>query len=139
MLYHIAILAVKYVYLPDKFSWVETTLLILMFIGAAACAVYLEISFSRRLREAGVNVIARPPGSRFLSALRLVFSRKTCDEIFAQVVNDERQEHVEALANGRDGHARWISIRLNITLGVCFATWLFTSVLKRGYDMWKMN
>lgn len=50
-------------------------------------------------------VIPRPPGSWMLAVSGLVFSRKTKERVFDQVVADFRDEYFDALRHG-DGRAK---------------------------------
>jgi len=55
--------------------------------------------------------ILRPLGSRLLSIVSFIYSKKTVDRVFSQVITDTREEFLEALAAGNLWHARWIHVR----------------------------
>jgi hypothetical protein len=57
------------------------------------------------------NRINKAPGSNWLSIVEFLYSPKTVEETFKQIVADWRTEYFEALKQGRTCKARWISIR----------------------------
>ena len=52
-----------------------------------------------------------PPGQRALSQAEFLYSKKTYQEVFVQLIIDVREEHAEALVQGRQWRARWIRTR----------------------------
>lgn len=57
------------------------------------------------------RVIRHSPGSRILTFANFIYSKKTVDRVFSQIIHDMREEYIEALALGNKWHARWIHIR----------------------------
>lgn len=88
---------------------------------------------SRRTR------IHRPPASLMNSIARFLYSKKTYERIFMQVVIDLREEHAEALQAKRPWHARWIAARGNLIMAGTMATHAFTSCGKAVVRIWKLT
>lgn len=57
------------------------------------------------------RTVALPPGTNLLNIAKFVYSKKTIERLFNQIVVDMREEHLEALARGEIRHARWIHLR----------------------------
>lgn len=71
-----------------------------------------------KLTESGVGTdevrivkIAMPPGRHMVFIAQILFSPKTYDRVFAELINDIRLEHFEALRAGHTKRARWIAVR----------------------------
>lgn len=90
-----------------------------------------------RPKAADRTRIVRPPGSRAAWVLGFIFPRTTFRVLFAQTIADEQDEYLDAMAAGRNWHARWISIRVYITLGATMLAWFPAVVGKRLVAMWK--
>ena len=58
--------------------------------------------------------VIRPPGSRLNTFAQSFYSKKTYERVFQQWVIDWREEHAEALAQGKPGLARWRAFSGNL-------------------------
>lgn len=88
---------------------------------------------SRRAR------IHRPPASLINSIARFLYSKKTYERIFMQLVVDVREEHAEALLAKRRWHARWIATRGNLMMVMTMGAHAFTSCGKAVVRIWKLT
>lgn len=94
--------------------------------------------FLYRLKAIVANrrTVSLPPGTNLLNIAKFVYSKKTLERLFNQIVFDMREEHLEALAAGDIWHARWIHLRGNVAFlttvvmhsGVSVAVKLFKAV-----------
>jgi uncharacterized membrane protein len=82
------------------------------------------------------NQISKALGSKLLSIVEFLYSPKTVEETFRQIVADWREEYFEALKQGRSRKARWISIRyiysFILAMGLNKVYALFKSVRQVG-------
>ncbi len=79
-----------------------------------------------------------PPGKNIGRVLRILFSKKTFDNIFAQAISDMREEYYEALANGEKWKARIGHIRDNLWIILSVLAYLAVSVGKRAIGIWNI-
>lgn len=79
------------------------------------------------------------PGWRFLHLARRVFPRCVADGVFAQIVRDENEEYLEALAAGRKRHAAWIRVRCQLILLSTLVLHFGVSAGKRVAALWKLS
>jgi len=112
------------------------------FAGAAVAPAVVVYEFVKlmttRNRRRSAEYLVAPPGSFAKRVLSFIFSKKAFDKIFAQAINDMREEHAEALANGEVGKARWIVVRDHLWLGLTVAAYLSASVVKRVVGIWNI-
>jgi hypothetical protein len=87
----------------------------------------------------GRKRIHRPPASAINSVARFIYSKRTYERIFMQLVLDLREEHAEALQAKRPRLARWIAMRGNAIMVVTMATHAFTSCGKAVVKIWKLT
>lgn len=80
-----------------------------------------------------------PPGSWARAVLSFVFSKKTFDNVYAQGIVDMRDEHAEALSQGRIWKARWKVMAYYINLVLTIAGWSGTAILKKLIGFWKIG
>lgn len=85
------------------------------------------------------TTIHRPPASFINSIARFLYSKKTYERIFMQVIIDLREEHAEALQAKRRWHARWIAARGNLSMAGTMGTHAFTSCGKAVVRIWKLT
>ena len=98
-----------------------------------------KILFSVLLPNKKTAAIHRPPGSSLQGILRFLYSKRSFDNIFSQIINDMREEYYEALSKNHVWHARWIRIRgLTATLTTMLFH-AFTSCGKVVAKIWKMT
>lgn len=83
--------------------------------------------------------IHRPPVSAMNSVARFIYSKRTYERIFMQLVLDLREEHAEALQAKCPKHAWWIAMRGNIIMLITMATHAFTSCGKTVVKLWKLT
>jgi hypothetical protein len=62
-------------------------------------------------RNPSMPIIQAAPGYRLDHFLKGVFSKKSYERVFSQVIIDTREEYIEAIAAGAERHARWIKFR----------------------------
>lgn len=82
--------------------------------------------------------VHQPPGSRIRATLQFVFTKKAFETVFAQAIVDMRDEHAEALSEGRMHKARWIVARDHFGLGLTVAAYLAATVGKKIMGVWSM-
>lgn len=87
----------------------------------------------------GRTRIHRPPASAMNSVARFIYSKRTYERIFMQLVLDLREEHAEALLANRPKLARWIAIRGNAIMAMTMATHAFTSCGKAVVKIWRLT
>lgn len=78
-----------------------------------------------------------PPGHRSGKVLRFLFPKKAFERIFAQVITDMREEHAEALEEGSDIKATWITVRGNVDLWLTSLFYIFSTFGKKLQGVWK--
>jgi len=61
--------------------------------------------------------IARPPAGRLESALRLIVPRETFQRLVAPRIANAHHEYFEDLLRKDSAHARWVVVRLYLTIG----------------------
>ena len=61
--------------------------------------------------------IARPPAGRLESALRFIVPREMIQRMVAPRIADAHHEYFEDLLRKDSAHARWVVVRLYLTLG----------------------
>ncbi len=81
--------------------------------------------------------IHRSPGFKLLSAAEFLFSAKTYSEVLEPTLRDLRLEHIEALAAGRIGKARWVKLRGYFSFWSAIIALTPVSLLKRLTELWK--
>jgi hypothetical protein len=109
-------------------------------LGAEFVRIVTELS------DIGVNVgrrskrkrIYSPPGALARSITSFLFPKKAFDEIFAQAINDMREEHAESLASGSLWKARWIVIRDHFGLCLTVGAYLSATVIKKAAGIFKI-
>jgi len=75
--------------------------------------------------------IYKPPGYAMTGALRFLLPKKVFERVVEQMILDAREEHAEALAEGRPKHARWIAMRLYLMVGLALVTKAATFPLEK--------
>ena len=73
--------------------------------------------------------IDRPPGRICRLIADVLFSRRTRERIFYQVIADTQQEYYEALAAGRHRMAQWLKVRGGIYFIVAVLAYMIRKVL----------
>ncbi|RUW80447.1 hypothetical protein EOA28_04755 [Mesorhizobium sp. M2A.F.Ca.ET.067.02.1.1] len=87
----------------------------------------------------GRSALVRAPASRVLAVLRFVLPRKVFDRIFAQLVQDFRDEYIAELSAGRLWRARWMHVCFYLTLLLTILVWGGASVAKMAVKLWQMS
>ncbi len=87
----------------------------------------------------GRKRIHRPPASAINSVARFIYSKRTYERIFMQLVLDLREEHAEALQAKHRTLARWIAMRGNVIMVMTMATHAFTSCGRAAVKIWKLT
>jgi hypothetical protein len=94
------------------------------------------------LRDAAVKKprrIKRLPGSRVAPVLRFVFSRRTYERVFSQMIEDVQCEYRDAVIAGDMRLARLRHVQFWTALPVVCALLALTSTAKKVYDLWKSS
>jgi hypothetical protein len=60
--------------------------------------------------------VYRPPATGLVTMLGAIYSQRTFDRVFGQIITDMRIEYFDALQAGQLGLARWRHIQLYLTL-----------------------
>lgn len=89
--------------------------------------------------DVGRKRIHRPPASAMNSFFRIMYSKRTYERIFMQIVLDLREEHAEALQANRPKFARWITLRGNAIMLATMVTHAFMSCGKAAVKIWKLT
>lgn len=92
----------------------------------------------RNIRRGSRTLIVRAPGTASVSILRFLFSKKSFDAVFAQVIADMREEHAEALFAGERLKARWVIIRGHVALGLTVAAYVTVNIGKKIKGIWQI-
>lgn len=93
----------------------------------------------KRTVPAASNVprVYRPPGFKLLALADFWFSRRTYTEILEPTLRDLQDEHIEALAVGRFGKARWVALRGYCSFWSAVIALAPVSLIKRLTELWK--
>lgn len=91
------------------------------------------------IRMIGGRPIVSAPASKALALIKFLVPKKAFDRIFAQAIEDFREEYYLELAEGRVWRARWLHACLYLTLLSTTALWLGTSAAKKAVDLWKIS
>ena len=83
--------------------------------------------------------VVSAPASNILALIKFLVPTKAFERIFAQAVEDFREEYYLELAGGGVWRARWLHVCLYVTLLSTAALWLGTSVAKKAVDLWKIS
>lgn len=79
-----------------------------------ACGGYFrfrERGMLRRDQRNDTRLISKAPGGRLLAVVEYLYSPKTVEEVFEQIVADWRTEYFDALKEGKHGKAAWVKAR----------------------------
>jgi hypothetical protein len=80
--------------------------------------------------------LVTPPGYRLERLLRVIFSGRTFERVFAQALADERDEIFQAMSEHRVGKVRWRRVVLYLVLLDTLMSQAFVSVAKRIQEIW---
>lgn len=83
--------------------------------------------------------IRLPPGHRCVSVLKFLYSKKTFERVFEQILVDMREEHLEALSKEHAWHARWIHTRGLLSLLTTMIFHAFTTSGRTVAKIWKLT
>ncbi len=83
-----------------------------------------------RLKGRATEPIHRAPGFKLRAFAEFFFSPKTYEKVLEPVLRDLQDEHMEALAEGQIGKARWVRIRGTCSFWAAVAAQLPTSLIK---------
>lgn len=86
----------------------------------------------------GGSQVFLPPGSTAVRLFKFLFSKKAFDSVFAEAINDMREEHAEALENRELHKARWIVVRDHFGLALTLVVYLSASFGKKLWGIWRM-
>ena len=81
--------------------------------------------------------LTRPPGSLFETVVRFVYSPKTREAVFDQIIFDMREEYNEALFDGKRWKARWIRVRGTSAIFTAMGLHRIGSLAKKVVLIWK--
>ena len=105
---------------------------------------HLDISMvdTQKLTETGkpaqfLDSLKRPPASRLILLLQMIFTKIIIEHIFAQTIADMREEYYEALEANNKPLARWRHVQLYLSLSSTVIAWVVASTLKKLFAMWK--
>jgi hypothetical protein len=70
--------------------------------------------------------------------MRFVFSKKAFETVFAQAVQDMRDEHAEALSRNENEKALWIVFRDHVGISLAAIAYLGVTIGKRVSGIWKL-
>ncbi|TIL87503.1 MAG: hypothetical protein E5Y73_25165 [Mesorhizobium sp.] len=115
--------------------------------GPLRMLMYVSLAPALLMNEAVIWLIGgRPvrsivghPASKVLGLLRFLAPKKAYDRIFAQAIEDFREEYYEELAMGRIWRARWLHCCLYLILISTSFLWLGTTAAKKMVDLWKVS
>lgn len=82
--------------------------------------------------------VLRAPASSSHTLLTFLFPKKTFNTIFAQIIADMREEHFDALAEGKHWKARWIVWRDTANLWLTVLVYLVSVLGKKVQGIWKL-
>ncbi|MCF6112017.1 hypothetical protein [Mesorhizobium muleiense] len=85
------------------------------------------------------RLIVAAPASAILAVIRFLVPKRAFDRIFAQAIEDFREEYYHEVANGREWRARWLHVCLYLTLISTLFLWFGTSTAKKMFDLWKIT
>ncbi|WP_254022309.1 hypothetical protein [Mesorhizobium escarrei] len=97
------------------------------------------VIFALRIASMKKRAIVSAPASKVLALIKFLVPKKAFDRIFAQAVEDFREEYYLELAEGRVWRARWLHVGLYLTLLSTTALWLGTSAAKKAVNLWKIT
>lgn len=95
-----------------RLDWIE--------VWFIAASVYMARLLERKLKARATS-IKQPPGSRLLKVTDFLCSPKTMRLTVNPLVADWRTEYFDALKEGREWKARWISARYYCAFGKALA------------------
>lgn len=79
------------------------------------------------------------PGTNINNILKFIYSKKSYDRIFMQVIADMREEHAEALSNNNNIKACWIVFREHWSILMTVGAHGGISIVKKIVNLWKMS
>lgn len=110
-------------------------MLLAVFVVVAILFVALAVSRSK----SSPIIIEVPPGSRLRRALAFVFSKRTMEGVFHQIINDMQEEHIEALSAGEPWKARAIRLRGYLSILEAVAALVPLSIARLAWKLWKAS
>ncbi|WP_192178047.1 hypothetical protein [Mesorhizobium amorphae] len=113
---------------------------LLLYVGFGPVLLTHDIlSFCIRLGRRTRRTIVSAPASGVLAVIRFLVPKKAYERIFAQAVEDFREEYYLELSERRVWRARWLHVCLYVTLLATAALWLGTSAAKKVFDLSKIS
>jgi hypothetical protein len=88
---------------------------------------------SKRARNRAKNIaprISQAPGAKLLSIVEYLYSPKIVEGVFKQIVGDWRTEYFDALKEGRNLKAYWISVRYTFSFVMAMGLSKLFSVIR---------
>ena len=99
--------------------------------------LYLDRIDAVRIKPDKIRV-RKAPGSELFRMISFAAGTRATESIFKQSIADMREEYFEALAAGRQWHARWINIRGHLDMALTFVAYVSTSLAKRVTSIWRI-
>jgi hypothetical protein len=81
------------------------------------------------LKSAAPN-ISKAPGGSLLMLVEYLYSPKTVEEVFKPIIADWRTEYFDALKEGQNRKASWISVRYIFSFGMAMGLSKVISVIR---------
>jgi len=83
--------------------------------------------------------IRYPAGHFMMKISNVIYSKKTFELIFVQLIADLREEHSDALLQGHLRHAKWIVFRGWLHFGLTVVSHAFSTIAKLFIKIWKLT
>lgn len=84
------------------------------------------------------EILYKAPASNLLKFLMFVYSRKTFELVFSEMISDGREEIFDALKSGEKWKARLHNFSLHLNLMIAVVFWFFTGIAKKLLQFWKL-
>ncbi len=101
--------------------------------------IWIPSKMLRQLPPKASPKIHIAPGTNINKILKFIYSKKSYDRIFMQVIADMREEHAEALSNNNNIKAYWIVFREHGSILMTIGAHGGVSIVKKIVNLWKMS
>jgi hypothetical protein len=81
--------------------------------------------------------IHRMPGYGLARISKLIYSKKTFEEVFEPAISDMQVEYLEAIEQGELHKAKWVVLRGRFSFWSTIISFLPVSLLRRCTEIWK--
>lgn len=86
-----------------------------------------------------IKMITTPPGSKIISVIKFIYSRKTIERIFTPILSDWLEEYFKALHEKAHWKARWINMRYRLTFLGTMLAHAVSTVGRKVRNIWQLT